>query len=242
MRVVEQGGGQVVRARDGWRLVRPAARSDVYTNAQLGDPIGHAGWRPPVTLTVRARFSHPVDQLRGTAGFGFWNEAFAPGRWLPRPPRAVWFFAAGPPHNVPLALGVPGRGFKAATLDAGRPAFFALLPTAPMGFLLMRFPPLYRRLWPIAQQAIGAQEVLLTRLDPTAEHEYAVHWKQDQAIFTVDGEVVLRATSPPGGPLHLVAWIDNSYAVATPQGQFRLGTVDAPEAQWLELVNVTVEC
>ena len=88
---------------------------------------------------------------------------------------------------------------------------------------------------------IGAQEVLLTGLDLTAEHAYAVRWELDQATFMVDGEIVLRASSPPRGPLRLVAWIDNSFAIATPQGRFRLGLVDAPEAQWLELTEMHVD-
>ena len=72
------------------------ATSQRYSNAQISDY--HANrrafmWSPPLRLTVRAWASHPTQALKGTAGFGFWNEPFTPlGRGLPRLPRAVWFF------------------------------------------------------------------------------------------------------------------------------------------------------
>ncbi len=238
---VEQGRGQVIVEQSVVRLVRSGATADLYSNAQISDRPGRDGWRPPLTLALRARFSHPVDQLRGTAGFGFWNDFLAPGRWGVRRPRAVWFFFGGPPHDVPLALDVPGGGFKAAVLDAGRLAFVALAPAAPLGFLLMRVPLLYRRLWPIAQRALGVAEASLSELDLTVPHAYALHWRQERATFAVDGRTVLVAPTAPAGPLRFVAWIDNAYAIATPRGRFRVGLIDAPESQSLELAALTLQ-
>jgi hypothetical protein len=40
--------------------------------------------------------------------------------------------------------------------------------------------------------------------------------------------------NPPPGPLGFVAWIDNQYAIATPQGSLRFGTVSS-SAEWLEI-------
>jgi hypothetical protein len=142
---------------------------------------------------------------------------------------------------VQLALGVPGRGFKAAVLDAQRLAFFALLPTAPLGVLLMRVPSLYRRLWPLAQRAIGAAEVSLADLDLTASHTYSLHWEPRRVVFGVDGRTVLTTDAAPGGPLHFVAWLDNSYAIATPQGRLGFGLVAEAEVQWLEIAEMTIE-
>jgi hypothetical protein len=238
---IEYGGAVVLREAGSVRLVRPATPRGRYSDAEISDPRGYPAWRPPLTLTLRARFSHPVGELRGTAGFGFWNEGISPAVRLPRPPQALWFFAAGPDFNVPLALGVPGRGFKAGTIDARRLAFFALLPAAPLGILLMRVPALYRRLWPIAQRAIGVSEASLNQVDLTRFHDFALRWETDRARFLVDGREVLRALRPPANPLRFVAWIDNAYAVATPQGQFALGTVDAPSTQWLEIENLRLD-
>lgn len=241
LRPVEQGSGRVERVPSGVRLIRSSARSGEYSNAQLGDPPGALRWRPPLTLEVRARFSHPVSRLRGTAGFGFWNAALAPNLRSLRLPRAAWFFFGGPPHDVPLAYRVPGHGFKAATLDARRLPFLLLLPAAPLGFLLMRVPPVYRRLWPVAQRAIGAAEAALDRLDLTVARTYTIRWEPQRVTFAVDGEPVLVTPAAPRGPLAFVAWIDNAYAIATPQGRFALGTIDEPEPQWLELERVELD-
>lgn len=240
-RALEQGTGRVERLPDRIRLFRASATEREYSNAQICDREGPPPWRPPLTMTVRARFSHPAKRLRGTAGFGFWNAAVAPGVRGFRPPRTAWFFFGGPPHDVPLALGVPGCGFKAAVLDARRLAFFGLLPTAPLGFLLMRVPALYRRLWPVAQRAIGVSEASLAHVDLTAPHTYALRWEVRGATFAVDGETVLSAPTAPAGPLAFVAWIDNGYAVATPQGRFGLGLVAEPESQWLDVEELRIE-
>src|SRR5690554_1836104 len=91
------GCSLVVRSEDGVRLVMHAAEGARYHNAQLDDYSHGAGerlrWQPPLRLRVRARFSHDQDRLRGTAGFGFWNDPFAMTRHTRlRLPRAIWFF------------------------------------------------------------------------------------------------------------------------------------------------------
>jgi hypothetical protein len=191
-------------------------------------------------MTVRARFSHAHDQLRGTSGFGFWNAALSPGSARLRLPRTAWFFASGPPHDVALALDVPGSGFKAAVLDAQRAGFLALLPTAPIGFLMMRVSALYRALWPIAQSALGVSEVDLDTIDLRETHDYSLRWEPRKVSFAIDGSTVLQTTSSPGWPLHFVAWIDNAYAVATPTGHFQFGLVATNEPQWIEIDRLDV--
>ena len=150
------GGGEVEARDAGWRLRLPSTTSKLYSNAQLDDYQGRPRrafpWRPPVTLTIRARFSHDAGELRGTAGFGFWNSPYpGHGARLPALPRAAWFFFASPPSDMSLAAGVPGHGWKAATMDAQRPFFYLLAPTAPVGFVLMRFPRLYLSLIHISE-------------------------------------------------------------------------------------------
>jgi len=239
--ILQQGTGRVETLPTGLRLLRSSATEREYSNAQVGDAADALGWRPPLTVTVRARFSHPVALLRGTAGFGFWNAALGPGVRSLHPPRAVWFFFGGPPHDVPLALGVPGHGFKAAILDAHHLWFFALLPAAPIGFLLMRVPTLYRRLWPLAQRAIGVEEASLVGVDLTAPHTYTLHWEPGKATFAIDERTVLTTRTAPPGPLHFVAWIDNSYAIATPRGHFGVGLVAEDRSQWVDLEEVRIE-
>jgi hypothetical protein len=56
----------------------------------------------------------------------------------------------------------------------------------------------------------------------------------------VDGAEVLRAPNPPRGPLGFVAWVDNQYAIATPEGRFGFGVVQTPEPQWMDLAAVTL--
>jgi hypothetical protein len=197
-------------------------------------------WRPPLKMTVRAWASHPVNELRGTAGFGFWNQPFMPtGKGLPRLPRAVWFFFGSPPNNMALAKGVPGYGWKAATFDAITPLFFAMLPFAPLGFLLMRSPTLYNRLWPIAQKAIRVSEKLLD-VDITTSHIYELIWQADSVDFSVDGHIVHHAPYAPCGPLGFIAWIDNQYAIVTPQGRLGFGFIPLPHEQSLILDSVEI--
>lgn len=223
--------------------VGPAGGGD-YHDAQITDyeglPARDYPHRPPLRLTVRAWTSAP-DRLRGTAGFGFWNQPYVPQRLQrPRLPRAVWFFFGSPPNDMALAKGVPGWGWKAATLDTGRLAFLLLAPFAPLGFLLMRAPVLYRRLWPVGQRAIGVSEKRL-EADLAAPHTYQLDWLRDRVIFRVDGSEVHVAPHSPGGPLGFVAWVDNQYAVVTPQGRFGHGLLPLDEPQWLALDQVFIE-
>ncbi|NJL92789.1 MAG: hypothetical protein HC915_03225 [Anaerolineae bacterium] len=124
-------------------------------------------------------------------------------------------------------------------MDATRPLFWALLPTAPLGFLLMRQPWLYQRLWPIAQYAIGASEAAV-RIDIRQRHRYQLDWLPERVVFSVDDHVVHTSPYSPAARLGLVIWIDNQFAIATPQGRFGWGLVEAAEAQWMDLFAVSV--
>lgn len=235
---VSAGGGAITVADGVIRLERPASPSGAYVNAQLSD-VGRPGRVPPLQVHLRARFGQPVEQFHGTAGFGLWNAALAPTAGFPRPPRAAWFFLGGPEFEVPLVVNVPGNGFKATVLDAQRPLVYALLPAAPLGFLLMRVPTLYRRLWPLAQRALGAAERPLAALDITDWHTYEMGWERDRVHFAVDGQPVLEARSP-GQPLEVVVWIDNAFAVATPRGKFGFGALATARSAWLEIADLVI--
>ncbi len=225
--ITQTGNAQVSSTTDPIDLsVLPTASG--YSNAQISsyDPLKrdfhhHA----PLRLSLRARISDPAT-LRGTAGFGFWNHPFAPGERGLRVPQALWFFFASSDSEMALAQGVAGSGWKAATFNAQRAPFFALLPAALPGFLLMRVPAFYRRLWRIGQDAIGVREQALP-LELLADwHQYTLIREQERVVFLVDDAVVLESSHAlPQGALGLIAWIDNQYAIITPQGRFGWGVV-----------------
>ncbi|MBL8165717.1 MAG: family 16 glycosylhydrolase [Anaerolineae bacterium] len=240
-RVTEIGAGVVEFTPGAAHLRLPAGLTEGYHDAQISDYAGRADfrWRPPARMTVRAHFRG--DALRGTAGFGFWNHPFVPGERGFRLPQTAWFFFGAPPGDIALAQGVPGAGWKAATLDATRSAFLLLAPTAPLGFLLMRVPMLYRCLWPLAQRAVGVSECLLDPALMHTTHEYRLDWERDHITFYVDGAPIHRTPSAPRGPLGFIAWIDNQYAIVTPQGRFGFGVSRVEQEQVLMLENVRVE-
>jgi hypothetical protein len=238
MRMLEQGSGRVEQ-RETIQLLRTSATQQSYSNAQI-DTTTELMDQAPRRLTIEAAFSHGIEELRGTAGFGFWNAPFAPGSSRLRFPKTAWFFFGSPPLNLSLAAGVPGSGLKAATMDATHPLFFALLPTAPIGFLLMRVPALYRRLWPIGQRAIKVSETGLN-LDITKPHQYQLDWLPKQVVFSIDGEILHRSSHSPTGKMGFVAWIDNQYAVVTPQGNFGWGLVEEPNPQWIDIFDLKIE-
>jgi len=234
----QQGVGRIEPGESSVRLVTDAARAGVYADAQLDDY--HIGarddqrrwlWRPPVKMQVRARASSSA--LTGTAGFGFWNDPFTLSGGVRALPEAIWFFYASPPSNMALAPGVPGYGWKAALVNttltssllAGVPTALAVLWTRLRGGTLAER-------W--VQRLSGAHEAPLD-LDWTTWHTFELYWQRDAVSFCVDGQTVLRSPHPPRGPLGYVAWVDNQFAVATPRGEFRFGTLAAPGRQWLEL-------
>lgn len=226
------GRGLVERDGEAYVLTVPPAEKSTYHDAQLSTyrQRGEFDCSPPLTLHVRARFE---GDIRGTAGFGFWNHPYAPNERHFSLPRALWFFYGSPPNNMPLAKGVAGHGWKAGVFDATRPLFFALVPFAPFSFLLMRVPFLYRALWGLGQRAIGVDEYALDESLMAEFHDYTIDWRVDRVIFSVDGAVVLETKRSPKGALGFVAWIDNQYAIVTPQGNFGFGLLETTSPQKL---------
>ncbi len=229
----------------GLRLINADTSSHDYTDAQIDDyqrlSRRRFPWCPPLNLTVRARFSHPAGELRGTAGFGFWNDPFmmTGGRSLPAPPQAIWFFYASPPSNMKLDVETPGNGWKASTLDATRLPFFLLLPTAPLAIPLMNIRSMYRILWPLGQRALGIHEAAV-EAPMTQWHSYEIDWAAKEARFKLDGQEILRCASSPRGPLGFVMWLDNQYAIATPWGSFGHGLLETHGKQWMEVQSLSI--
>lgn len=241
------GNGALERSPDEatFRFVNHDTTSRQYTNAQIDDyqglPRRRFPWRPPLRLTVRARFSHPAPELSGTAGFGFWNDPFLmTERRVPTLPRAIWFFYGSPLSDMKLDVDTPGRGWKAATIDALRPVALLLAPIALPAALLMNLRPLYRALWPPIQRALNIREAPVDA-PLTAWHTYTMTWGKERATLSVDGEPVLEQAPAPHGPLGFVMWLDNQYMVVKPWGRFGWGLLEAPGRQWLEASQLTIE-
>ncbi|HEX9037786.1 MAG TPA: family 16 glycosylhydrolase [Ktedonobacterales bacterium] len=243
------------------RLAVGPTSAGAYCNAQLDDyhqrrPRNYL-WRPPTLLRVRMRASHPAspahppsddararasDYLRGTAGCGFWNASLSLAGGPPRPPEAIWFFAASPPSNMALTPGVPGFGWKAQVVHAHRLAALAAVPPLAATALWSRISGDERAAARWLNRLTGAHEALL---DPVAGslsewHDYEIEWTPEQARFRVDGRDVLEATRPPSGPLGFVVWIDTQYAIVTPRGTLRFGSL-ATNEQWLELASLSIQ-
>ncbi len=245
MRTLELGGGKVEQRGRTTRFVIPPTTNRAYADAQWDDYHGlrraRFPHRPPVRLSLRARFSHEADQLGGTAGFGFWNDPFTlSGGGVLAAPNTLWFFAASPPNDQYLRDGVPGRGWKAATLNTGRWPGLVVAPAAAVAILLTRIPGLGRPIMKLARRMIKANEKLID-LKMTEWHEYALDWRAGEAVFGVDGVELLRASTPPAGPLGFVMWIDNQYAVASEAGQFGFGLIAHAEERWMEIENLRKE-
>ncbi|MGB1249429.1 MAG: hypothetical protein ACPG8W_02270 [Candidatus Promineifilaceae bacterium] len=237
-----KGSGKIEFIDETLRVVANETTVEHTVDVQLNDHGRERNfiWQPPLTLTIQARFSHATDHFQGTAGFGFWNKPVKMSRGLIYGmPRAAWFFFASQPSDIKLAEKVDGYGWKAATMDAGRWPFLALLPFAPVMIPIFNIGWLRRKLWPIGQRAMGVQEQPLA-IDWQAWHTYEIKWGEKETRFAVDGVEVLRAPSPRG-PLGFVVWIDNKWAILRVDGRIGKGKLAFTEEQWLEIREMTME-
>ncbi len=247
------GGGTLHLANSVLRMEFESARQGQYIDAQIDDygNLSRANfpWRPPLRMQVIARSSLPAATLgstsesagilRGTAGFGFWNYPFSVQGDILMLPEAVWFFYASPPSNMALVPGIPGWGWKAQVVHSMRPG--ALAATVPLAATIA-FGLLTGETRPAAnwmQKVSGACEALLP-VEMTEWHRYTLEWHRNGASFWVDDTLVLRAPQSPTRPLGFVAWLDNQYALATPRGVLRFGTISSGP-QWLEMNSVKIE-
>jgi hypothetical protein len=211
-------------------------------NAEIGDYRSRARARLPwcasLRLAVRARFSHPADELGGTSGFGLWNNPFdLESGSASAPPNALWFFCASAQSDMVTAPGHPGNGFRAEMINSGTMPNWVMA----LGNQLLQTPGLAPLLYRVAQTRVNAGAIRLTSVEMTGWHEYVIFWSGAEAVFSVDDQEVLRVCRPPMVPLGFVAWMDNQLAVARPDGEFRFGLEAVPGQQWLELAHVEIE-
>lgn len=245
---LEIGGGSVRENEQGvLRLTVPPISSG-YADAQVDDyrllPRQRFPWSSPLHLSLRARASR--NNNPGTLGFGFWNDPFTlslgqggAARRLPAVPKTLWFFYGSPPNDMALVPDIPGFGWKAASLNSASVPPLVLAPLAVGAVALAQIPNIRRPVMRTALRVIKAAERLL---EPTLDkwHSYSIIWELKTARFFVDGELALEAHNPPNSRLGFVAWIDNQYAIASPQGGFRFGVLPVEEEQWLEISELSV--
>ena len=231
-----------IELRDGEiRFILDHPTADGLSDAEIGDyrllPREQLPWRPPLTLEVRARASHPVTAFRGTAGFGFWNAPGTGTEDVGAPPNAVWFFFNGPESRLQWAPDAPGDGWRAEVINGG----WVPQPVVALGQTLLRVPGLRRLLAQAAQGRIRAAAQRLEDVDWTAWHTYRLRWTATEACFWVDDREVARFPDPPTVPLGFVAWVDNQRAVVTPDGDLEFRVLAIPQRQWLALEYVRIE-
>jgi hypothetical protein len=251
------GAASIDSAGDAWRLSIHPTPSSRYVDAQLDD---YGGWqplvfqhKPPLRLTLFARFSHRTGALKGTAGFGFWNHPFGAGGAML--PRSVWYFYSSPQSDLRFGRKSAGHGFCAAMLDAlpfwrrpsplTRPATAGNPVDQPSGVVyqladrLSRSRPVIALAVRVAQRIMRARERQLT-LDITQWHRYEIDWTPSSIRWRVDEAEVFACGSPPPGPLGFVAWIDNYTAHFSPNGRYGFGFADINAHQWIEIKSLAL--
>lgn len=220
-----------------------------YADAQVDDYAGlrrrNFPWRPPLRMSLSARASSA--QPLGTLGFGFWNDPFTFSlgqggavRRLPAAPQALWFFYGSPPNDMRFIPEMPANGWKASSLRSPAVPSLLLAPAAGLAAGLAQIGFLRR---PVMQAALGTVEaseaMVEARLDDWRRYELT--WDEHLARFRVEDEEILVSPAPPSGPLGFVAWIDNQYAIASPEGGFRFGVLPTNSPQWLEIQDLKIE-
>jgi hypothetical protein len=245
---LELGGGDVSMASGApVRMTIPTMLRG-YADAQLDDyhtsPRARFPWSPPVRFSLRARASHP--QPSGTLGFGFWNDPFTlsfgqggAARRLPSSPQTVWFFYGSPPNHFSFTPGIEGHGFKAMAMRSPTVPSIVLAPLAAAGIVLAQIPILRRPVLRTALRRVQSAEVML-QVPLDEWHHYAIQWQQDRVCFEVDGQLMLQAAITVPSPLGFVTWIDNQYAVASPERGFRFGVIPTDHPQWLEVSELEI--
>jgi hypothetical protein len=241
--------GACITPLDGatWRLEIPPGPAGRYRLAQLDDyrrlPRRAFRCHSGASLRLRARASQAV--IPGTWGFGLWNDPFGMAILsggdllrLPALPNAAWFFFASPPSYLSLRDDLPAQGGLAATFRSASWPSLPLLLGVP--FLPLLLLPPAARLFRYWARRIIQQEAVALDFDPTDWHEYCLEWGASQAVFRVDGAVVLQTAVAPRPPLGLVIWVDNQYAAAPPSGRLRYGMLPNPQPAWIEISDLAI--
>jgi hypothetical protein len=230
-----------------WHLEIPSGPKGRYRLAQLDDytslPRNSFRWRPPLTMTLRARVS--AEEIPGTWGFGLWNDPFSlslglggASRRFPALPNTAWFFFASPPNYLSFRDDIPAQGFLAATFQS--PSLpTPLLALSSFGIPLLFIPPVARLLRSLLRRIVH-QDSSLVSIRVTDWHTYSLEWTNDRLIFILDNSAYFETQIRPHGPLSLVLWIDNQYAAIPPEKRLSYGTLSNHEPAWIEITDLEI--
>ncbi|HEY6042645.1 MAG TPA: hypothetical protein VIX58_10975 [Anaerolineae bacterium] len=223
------------------RFVIDGAQEGQLSDAEIDDhrtvPRARLMWKPPLRMTVRARFSHPDGKFLGTAGFGFWNDPFDWVGNVQSPPNALWFFYASPPSDMRFVRRVRGNGWKAAMLNGGKSNAVEMA----VGNFVFGLPGMSKVVLTLAESRINAGEKLLDEYNMTDWHTYSLEWRERQAGFFVDEVQVLCVEDPPRVPLGFVAWVDNNCTTMGAGLDFSFRRMAVAQREWMELSLVKIE-
>jgi hypothetical protein len=218
-----------------------------YRLAQLDDYSNlrriSFSWRPPITLTLKARVSS--KGIPGTWGFGFWNDPFGMG-YLANPksfrcptlPNAAWFFHASSQNYLSLRDDIIAHGWFTSSFYSPNRIYPILL----LGLLVipaLYLPSLMKIFRKFARNFIF-QDAAMINTDPTIWHSYKIHWESERIRSFVDSQLIYESALVPLTPLGLVLWIDNQYAAIHPTGYFRYGMLENTEPAWLEIRELII--
>lgn len=248
---VATGGGYIKQNRNSLRLGYVSAKKGAYTDAQIDDYTMLSRkdylWKPPLRMTVKARLSHnstnkpkDIKQLNGTAGFGFWNRPFTmQGNWFTMP-ESVWFFYASNHSNMKLSRHSAGHGWKAQVVHGSKISSLLQAPFLAVLIAHRKITGKKTRLSEILLEKFSGTSEKIVKSDMTQWHTYRIDWLKDGVSFFIDDKKVFQSPLSPTKPLGFVAWIDNAYAIATPDGDISFGRVESKE-QWLDLDFIKIE-
>ncbi len=243
----EVNEGQVINLMaDGYQLMINAVQQKRYCLAQLDDymhlPRHRFPHQPPVILQLEARTSSK-DALRGTWGFGFWNDPFSLGfgaggmsRLLPVLPNAAWFFYGSEENHLTLRDDQPGGGFHVQCFRGPRlPSILSLLAVPALPFLLWRITARWLR---SLARVIVKEDIKSLELSTGSWHTYRLEWQKERVMFGVDGGIVYQTQISPLGRMGLVIWIDNQFFRFDSRGNVGFGFLKTSIQQSLHLRDI----
>jgi hypothetical protein len=237
------GSSEVIHRHGSLHLTLiPGEEPGCYSSVELSEyqpQQRNFQFKPPVRMKVRAYSSLHPSNMRGSAGFGFWNHPLDAEQPDFGRPLGLGFSFATPPAHLDPTKNIAAYGLRALVMDVQKWQFTPLIPVK--GMAMIRNPKLQQMLTQRERKTGSLSECWLNPTLLTAEHEYCLEWRPDGAIFSVDGEVVHTIERVPQNALGFVARIDNQTSVITQRGDVILGRVPVKRAQALVLTGISIE-
>jgi hypothetical protein len=242
-------GGQVLGSLEqGYRLSIPEIKTKKYCLAQVDNYMHLARpkfpYQPPLKICLEACVSNP--EIKGTWGFGLWNDPFSLGfaaggmsRLLPVLPNVAWFFYASEENYLSLRDTQPGAGFHVKSFCSPLlPSLLSVLAVPGLPFVFwLPAARLLRRL----SRVIVKEDTKILAVPVDTWHTYNLVWEDAIVHFSVDEVEVFRTAVSPQGRMGLVIWIDNQYFRFDRLGKLGFGFLQTPAPEQLQVRNLMIE-